>query len=177
MAIGERIRFIRNQRGMTQKWLGIKVGYPEKTADIRIAQYESGSRGPKDELIKKLAEVLDVSTAALTVPDIESYVGIMHTLFTLEDLYGLKIDEVDGEPVIRLNKNAPEFVTMTKLFLAWQEQAAKWRNGEITKESYDEWRYKYPELDTTGMFHKIEVSDELLTDELMKEREKKNGSS
>ncbi len=173
MAIGERIRFIRNQRGMTQKWLGIKVGYPEKTADIRIAQYESGSRGPKDELIKKLAEVLDVSTAALTVPNIESYVGIMHTLFTLEDLYGLKIDKVDGEPVIRLNKNAPEFLTMTKMFLAWQEQAAKWRNGEITKESYDEWRYKYPELDTTGMFHKIEVSDELdelLTDELMKSR-------
>ena len=49
MAIGERIRFFRNLRGMTQKWLGQAVGFPQKTADIRMAQYESGSRTPKDE--------------------------------------------------------------------------------------------------------------------------------
>ncbi len=73
MAIGERIRFIRNLRGITQKRLGIQAGLPEKTADIRISQYEKGSRVPKDDLIKKLAEVLDVSTAALNVPDIESH--------------------------------------------------------------------------------------------------------
>lgn len=35
MAIGERIRFFRNLRGMTQKYLGTVVGFPEKTADIR----------------------------------------------------------------------------------------------------------------------------------------------
>ena len=46
MAIGERIRFFRNLRGMTQKYLGTVVGFPEKTADIRMAQYESGSRTP-----------------------------------------------------------------------------------------------------------------------------------
>ena len=32
MAIGERIRFFRNLRGMTQKYLGQEVGFPEKTA-------------------------------------------------------------------------------------------------------------------------------------------------
>ena len=30
MAIGERIRFFRNLRGMTQKYLGQMVGFPEK---------------------------------------------------------------------------------------------------------------------------------------------------
>ena len=30
MAIGERIRFIRNLRGMTQKILGTAAGFPEK---------------------------------------------------------------------------------------------------------------------------------------------------
>ena len=38
MAIGERIRFLRNLRGMTQKYLGTAIGFPEKTADIRQAQ-------------------------------------------------------------------------------------------------------------------------------------------
>lgn len=34
MAIGERIRFFRNLKGMTQKFLGMQVGFPEKTADF-----------------------------------------------------------------------------------------------------------------------------------------------
>ena len=103
MAIGERIRFLRNLKGMTQKWLGIAVGFPEKTADIRMAQYESGSRTPKADLTQSLAQVLEVSPLALTVPDIDSELGLMHTLFTLEDIYGFKIDKVDDEVCIRLD--------------------------------------------------------------------------
>ena len=144
MAIGERIRFIRNLRGMTQKWLGISSGLSEKTADIRMAQYESGTRVPKAEQTEKIAEALNVSPAALNVPDIESYIGVMHTLFALEDLYGFKIDEVDCEPIIRLNKNSKEYARMFDMFRAWQREAEKWHSGEITKEDYDQWRYRYP---------------------------------
>ncbi len=145
MAIGERIRFIRNLKGMTQKYLGIQVGFPEKTADIRMAQYESGSRTPKADLINKVAEVFDVSTAALTVPDIESYNGVMHTLFTMEDLYGLRIDKLDDELCIRLDKGmGVNYISMLDMFTAWQEQAEKYKNGEISKEEYDHWRYNYP---------------------------------
>lgn len=71
-AIGERIRFIRNLRGMTQKFLGSQVGFTKRTADIRMAQYESGSRIPKADLIEQLANALDVSTEALNVPNIDS---------------------------------------------------------------------------------------------------------
>ena len=85
MAIGERIRFIRNLRGMTQKFLGLQVGFSERTADIRMAQYESGSRTPKADLVELLADALDVSAEALNVPNIDSYTGLMHTLFALED--------------------------------------------------------------------------------------------
>ena len=145
MAIGERIRFIRNLRGMMQKYLGIQVGFPEKTADIRMAQYESGSRTPKADLVSELAKVFDVSPQALTVPDIESYNGIMHTLFTLEDLYGIRIDKIDGELCIRLDKGmGANYITMFEMFSAWQEQAEKLKNSEITKEEYDHWRYNYP---------------------------------
>lgn len=35
---GQRIRHYRMLRGMTQKALGIAVGFPPETADIRIAQ-------------------------------------------------------------------------------------------------------------------------------------------
>ena len=55
MAIGERIHFFRLLRGMTQKYLGMSLGFPEKSADVRLAQYETGSRTPKADLTAALA--------------------------------------------------------------------------------------------------------------------------
>lgn len=151
MAIGERIRFIRNLRGMTQKFLGLQVGFSERTADIRMAQYESGSRTPKADLVTQLADALDVSTEALNVPNIDSYTGLMHTLFALEDLYGFKIDRLDGEICIRINRqNGSTFAKMTGLLEPWEEMAQKYRGGEITREEYDKWRYKYPRSEAEG---------------------------
>ena len=146
MAIGERIRFIRNLRGMTQKMLGIKVGFDKRNADVRMAQYESGTRTPKENLVNALAEALDVSPKALTVPEIDSYIGLMHTFFTIEDLYGLKINQIDGELCLTLDKSkGSTFVTMFDMLNSWQKQAEKLKNGEITKEEYDTWRYTYPQ--------------------------------
>jgi transcriptional regulator with XRE-family HTH domain len=149
MAIGERIRFIRNLRGMTQKWLGIAVGFDEKTADVRMAQYESGTRTPKENLINAIADRLEVSPQALTVPDIDSYTSIMHMLFTLEDLYGLKINSIDGELCLTLDKSkGMSYLSLFDMFNAWQKEAKKLKNGELTKEEYDAWRYNYPDSKT-----------------------------
>ena len=68
MAVGDRIKRARNFRGMTQKELGIAIGFEEKSADIRIAQYESNTRTPKEELLRKIAEVLDVNYRSLYEP-------------------------------------------------------------------------------------------------------------
>lgn len=147
MAIGERIRFIRNLRGMTQKYLGMAVGFPDRTADIRMAQYESGTRTPKADLTDSLASALEVSPLALNVPDIDSYYGLMHTLFAIEDLYGLQIGEIDGEVCLRLNKSSgTSYLNMFDMLSAWQHEAEKFRKGEITKEEYDAWRYNYPSI-------------------------------
>ena len=136
MAIGERIHFFRLLRGMTQKYLGTAVGFPEKSADVRLAQYETGTRTPKADLTAALAQVLDVSPQALSVPDIDSYIGLMHTLFILEDIYGLTVSEAD-----------------------------KLSSEEISREEYDRWRYYYPKYDTTQLWAKVpsqELSDALV---------------
>jgi transcriptional regulator with XRE-family HTH domain len=144
MAIGERIRFFRNLKGMTQKYLGVKLGFPEKTADIRMAQYESGSRTPKEELTNELAELFGISASALNVPDIESYNGLMHTLFALEDLYGIKVSEINGEICLALDKDTgSNYITMFEMFSAWKDQAEKLKNGEISKEEMLAMKRKY----------------------------------
>lgn len=148
MAIGERIRFFRNKRGMTMKYLGQAVGFPEKSADVRLAQYETGTRTPKHDLTQALANALGVSAMALNVPDIDTDLGLMHTLFALEDIYGLNIDKLDDEVCIRLDKNkGTAYISLLERFTAWQKEAEKYRNGEIKKEDYDNWRYTYPEVE------------------------------
>lgn len=149
MAIGKRIKFFRNRKGMTQKQLGEILGFLGKTSDVRMAQYESEARVPKSDLVKEMSKIFEVSPHALTVPDIDSYIGLMHTLFALEDMYGLKISEIDGEPCLRLdNSDYSTFTSMFDMFRAWQQEAAKLERGEITKEEYDQWRYNYPKFDT-----------------------------
>ena len=156
MAIGERIRFFRNLRGMTQKYLGQVVGFPEKTADIRMAQYESGSRTPKAELTESLASALGVSPLALSVPDIDSYLGLMHTLFTLEDRYGLTVDTGENGVSLRVDpRKGKDAAELSEMLTAWAEQSEKYHNGDINRDEYDKWRYNYPKFDETSGFVKV----------------------
>lgn len=173
MAIGKRIKFFRNRKGMTQKQLGEILGFLGKTSDVRMAQYESEARVPKSDLVKEMSNIFEVCPHALTVPDIDSYIGLMHTLFALEDMYGLKISEVDGEPCLRLDKsNDSTFTSMFDMFRAWQQEAAKLERGEITKEEYDQWRYNYPKFDTSQ--HWVHLPSQELSDILVQEFEKEN---
>ena len=143
-------QYIRNLKNFTQKYLGQLIGFPEKTADIRIAQYESGTRTPKADITKELAKALEVSPLALDVPDIDTELGLMHTLFALEDIYGLQA----GETKLSFSN-----ASVLRTVKAWAEQSAKLKAGEITKEEYDEWRYNYPKYDTDSEYVKLPSDD------------------
>ena len=172
MAIGERIRFFRNLRGMTQKYLGMLVSFPEETADIRIAQYEAGNRTPKKDLAKTLAAALDVSPLALNVPDIDSHFGIMHTLFALEDRYGLVVEIRDGEILFRIDpRRGKEAGKLSEQVSAWAAIAEMYRAGEINKDEYDKWRYYYPQYDDTQITAKVPSQE--LSDAMVKALKKK----
>ena len=83
-------------------------------------------------------------------------VGLMHTLFTLEDNYGLKVTEQDGELALqvdfRKNKDAAR---LHEMLCSWQQAAAMLEAGEITQEDYDRWRYHYPEYDSSQVRAKM----------------------
>ena len=166
MAIGERIRFIRNLRGMTQKCLGTLVGFPEKTADIRMAQYEAGSRTPKYASARDNCLYRAYPTPAATlrahVPELWSD----HTLFALEDRYGLTIETRDGQVVFRIDpRKGKDAARVSEMVYAWVPVAEKYRSGEISKEEYDKWRYNFPQYDDTQIWAKVpsqEFSDAMV---------------
>lgn len=85
MTKGERIRIIRIFRGITQRELGLRLGYEERYADTRISQYETDYRVPKKDTIIQIAEILDVNYVTLMDFNLGSAEDIMQTLFWLDE--------------------------------------------------------------------------------------------
>ena len=150
MAVGDRIKRARNLRGMTQKELGIAIGFEEKSADIRIAQYESNTRTPKEELLRKIAEVLDVNYRSLYEPTLYAAEDVMYTLFELDEHYpGTRLYEVTdtADPDLPEKHMAVSFRyrLLDDFLKEWQLRKKQLREGEITKEEYLEWKLNWPQ--------------------------------
>lgn len=62
--VGEKIKFYRKSHGLTLKELGELSGFYNR-GDVRIAQYENGSRIPKYDTLKRIADALGVSVDEL----------------------------------------------------------------------------------------------------------------
>ena len=91
MTVGDKIRYIRGLKNMTQKELGIKSGFSSATADVRIRQYESNKMIPKAEKLANIARALDVDISALSDVNITSKKEVMQILFELEKLWGVSL--------------------------------------------------------------------------------------
>jgi transcriptional regulator with XRE-family HTH domain len=61
MTIGDKIKDIRKQKGMTQKELAKRVGISE----MSMVNYEKNRRVPTIEIVKRIAEVLGVTSSIL----------------------------------------------------------------------------------------------------------------
>ena len=63
MILGERIKRIRTFRGLIQRELGIKLGYQEQNADVRVADY----RVPKKDTLMEIAKILNMNYGLSTL--------------------------------------------------------------------------------------------------------------
>ena len=75
----------------------------------------------------------------------------------------------DGEYCLRFDSAADKDAeAVSEMVKAWCGIAEKYRAGEISREEYDQWRYRYPEFDQTQGFVKLpskQLSDTLLDNE------------
>lgn len=85
MTVGEKIKKIRTFRGMTQKELGLAIGFEEKGADNRIAQYETNYRVPKRALLDKIAQALRVDRQNFYTVQPGCAEDFMRTFFWLDE--------------------------------------------------------------------------------------------
>ncbi len=124
------------------KALGEAVGFPERNADVRVAQYERERRTPRPEILRRFADALDVSIDALAIPDLDTPAGVMHMLFALEDLYGLEIAP-DGEDFVLRLRARSESGEIWPALAEWSRHRAAMDAGLCSREAYDQWRYRF----------------------------------
>lgn len=161
--VGTRMQKIRKEHipRISQGGLGESVGLNAN----RIAQYESGSRKPKLDMLKSIAKALDVETAALTDPVVATYLGAMYAFFEMERLYGLKLEERwDGriglyfKDDIQPQSGADE---LDRQLHAWLERQKK-RDADLQSAKTDEakdlvyheyhlWEWNYPKFLDRGL--------------------------
>ena len=70
MSLGSNLKSIRLFRKKTLKELGQGLGFSLSSADVRISQYESDKKKPRNDMIESLAHGLEVSPNAIDIPDL-----------------------------------------------------------------------------------------------------------
>ncbi len=108
-SIGGKIKKYREFRGYTQKELGIKCGFSETTADVRIAQYEKNQKTPRPKVLKAISIALGVDEEALYETDLSDRKKMIHALFDLEEYFGLRpVESEDGMSLIFCGEDKAE---------------------------------------------------------------------
>ena len=124
--------------------------YARRTHNKVMRSYESNTRTPKEELLRKIAEVLDVNYRSLYEPTLYAAEDVMYTLFELDEHYpGTRLYEVTDttDPDFPEKHMAVSFRyrLLDDFLKEWQLRKKQLRDGEITKEEYLEWKLNWPQ--------------------------------
>lgn len=87
MTTGEKIRYYRNLRGMSQETLGELSGIHYAT----IKKYELGIRNPKPEQLLKISNALGISINVFLDLDISTVSDVLSLLFKMDDEIDMNI--------------------------------------------------------------------------------------
>lgn len=127
MELGERIKQIRLENGLTQKQLGEMLGSTQQM----IAQYESGKHSPKIETVRKIANALGTNIFHLTDGD--------YSNFSVEELrndflsVATPLDEFHKQLVAKAQKEENELLGNYRSLNSSGQTEARKRVQELTE--------------------------------------------
>ena len=88
MTVGEKIKYYRNIRGISQEMLGNLSGINPAT----IKKYEYGIRNPKPDQLLKITNALGISINLFMDFDIETVSDVLSLLFKLDEQVDMKFE-------------------------------------------------------------------------------------
>ena len=110
---------------------------------------------PKEKLVQKIAEILNVRAEYFTAPAGTNKEDVMRFLFFLDDhgLLELNPNDDDTEDGEIANKINVSFHYIDNMLDEWYDQKAALKNCVITEEEYNNWKLNWDKLqsDWKGM--------------------------
>lgn len=140
MTVGEKIRKFRTEQNLLQKELAYKC----RMSESAIRNYELGNRTPSPKHLEVIASALGVSIFAISEPNLNSELGVMHTLFELEESYNLNVVEEHGIYYLKAAPKRKGQDSIYDLIIEWGEANKKYLAGEMTEEEYAKWKNTFP---------------------------------
>jgi len=123
---GTRLNYLRKLRSMTMKALGMRMGFDEKAASCRIAQWEQGFRNLSQESAGSLAAILNVAPDRLAQTPENPVDALIEYFLWLDEAHNA---EFYGE-IARLSEFLSQYWNMRSLLA----------RGEISSETFREWK-------------------------------------
>ena len=167
MTLGEKIKYIRTFRKMTQQELGEAIGLDAKGAANRIAQYETNYRVPKRDMLDNMANILNANYLNFYSPVPGSAEDIMQTLFWIDEENPNIINFIEMKPSNKKyntgneinctyddNDDMPSttpvglwfnYDMVTEFMREWMLRKQALKNKEITQGEYLEWKLNWPD--------------------------------
>ena len=122
MTRGKKIRKYRVLKGLTQRELGLAVGFSEATADSRIRKYELDIIKPKDSMREKIARALEVDLSAISDIDIATYEDVMRVLFLFEEAFGMEVEIRGGKTMLVFDNGNRRIQALLSSLKLWRMQ-------------------------------------------------------
>lgn len=122
MTLGKKIRKYRMLMGLTQKELGLAVGFSEATADSRIRKYESEIIKPKYNLRERIAQVLEIDLSAISDIDIATYEDVMQVMFLFEEAFAMDVEIRGSKTMLVFDNNNRKIQTLLTSLKLWRMQ-------------------------------------------------------
>ncbi len=158
-SIGGKIKRYRELRKWSQRALGLKCGFSDSTADVRIAQYEKNKKAPREKQLKELAAGLGINECALFDADLLSKDRMCHALFDIEDFHGLHPVKIGDRYYLEFSGPTwlhPEGYTRLAYYgflERWYQMRQKYTPNDTDSEDekrekaaeYTLWRAEYPD--------------------------------
>jgi transcriptional regulator with XRE-family HTH domain len=144
--------------------LGELCGFSENTADVRIRQYESNKKSPKDDTLMMIAQALKINYIAIKNYDMSYTEDILETLFWLDsagntiDLFALdKEKDSENNWKYKGSYNDNEFMNartpygivinyglVNEFMDEWSLRKQELQKEEISQAQYNNWKWNWP---------------------------------
>ena len=165
MTFAEKLKRIRVFRGVTQRELGAAMGF-HGDPQTRIAQYEMGYRIPKQDILLRMAEFLNVCPCALDTEGQNQVIAFMEVLLWTDEELGSSMHLTCAEPArsgtkpvqgmdLRyltdesLKNTYPAMIwfednTINNYLKEWAVMKSDLATKKITQDQYFEWKIGWP---------------------------------